>query len=246
MKGLVLAFDTATDACALALGALEGADVRVVATRDFVAPRAALSRLLPEIAELFARQQVAASDLERVVVGVGPGSFTGVRIGVATAKGLAQGLGVPLHGVGTLDAVAWGCRDCEGLLGVIGDAMRGEVYPALFEVAGGRVRRLTAHAVALPTHVAEDWSRDFEGPVSLAGNGLRKHGDVFESVLGGRARVLQDSTWLPSGTGLLAAYGDAVSRGALGDGDPGRVLPVYTRLSDAEEAERARQAGSGR
>ena len=84
------------------------------------------------------------AEVTEVVVGRGPGSFTGVRIGVATAKGLAQGLGVPLFGVSTLEAIAWrfaasGTATEPAARGVVlGDAMRGEVYPALF-TSGWRV-----------------------------------------------------------------------------------------------------------
>ena len=75
------------------------------------------------------------------MVGRGPGSFTGVRIGISTAKGLAHGANVPLLGVSTLDACAWTAwkAGVRGKLGVLADAMRGEVYPALY-VLGDEAR----------------------------------------------------------------------------------------------------------
>jgi tRNA threonylcarbamoyl adenosine modification protein YeaZ len=159
MSRLVLAFDTATDRCALGLGRWteEGVETRV--TADFEAPRAALGRLLPAVRDLLVAEGLAPGDLCEVVVGRGPGSFTGVRIGVATAKGLAHGLGTPLFGTGTLDAIAWACAGrFSGVLGVVGDAMRGEVYPALFTLADGKARRLTEDRVAHPSDVVAEWS----------------------------------------------------------------------------------------
>jgi tRNA threonylcarbamoyl adenosine modification protein YeaZ len=245
MSRLVLAFDTATDRCALGLGRWteEGVETRV--TADFEAPRAALGRLLPAVRDLLVAEGLAPGDLCEVVVGRGPGSFTGVRIGVATAKGLAHGLGTPLFGAGTLDAIAWACAErFSGLLGVVGDAMRGEVYPALFKLADGKACRLTEDRVAHPADVVAEWTARGE-PLLLAGGGLRKHAEVFDALQEAGARVLPEDLWLPGGAGLLAAYSAARAAGAAGDGQPQTLLPLYTRLSDAEESERLRADRGG-
>ena len=249
MDEWVLAFDTATDRCALALGALTAHGVSVDTVADLDAPRAALGRLLPAIESLLATRDLAPTSLAEIVVGCGPGSFTGVRIGVATAKGLAHGLGVPLFGVGTLDAVAWGCAaHTQGLLGVVGDAMRGEVYPALFRLTEGRAERLTPDTVMRPERLAGEWSA-IDEPLMLAGDGLHKYGaTLLEALAETRvdARALPVDSWPPGGAGLLAAYGAARAAGSVGDGDPATLLPIYTRLSDAEEAEAARTKQGGR
>jgi len=241
VSDVLLAFDTSTDVCALALGEFDRGHVRVIGEFDFAAPRAALGRLVPAIVEALSAHSLVPDDISGVVVGRGPGSFTGVRIGVATAKGIAYGRGVPLYGVGTLDAVAWRALPRTGLLGVVGDAMRGEVYPALFELSESGVRRLSDDRVAFPRQVAREWAREYGemGPC-VAGNGLRKHGDIFAEELGGRACVLPEDVWSPSGAGVLQAFEDALAGDVAGDGDPGSLLPIYTRLSDAEETERAR------
>jgi N6-L-threonylcarbamoyladenine synthase len=207
-----------------------------------------MSRLLPCIEDLLAAIEASPRDIAEIVVGRGPGSFTGVRIGVATAKGMAQGLGVPLYGVGTLDAIAWRIArdpeaseriaDRQALLGVVGDAMRGEVYPARFGISCGRAERLDDHAVAKPDDVVARWVAD-DRPMWLAGNGLAKYRDRFDAADGGRFFVAPEGLWSPTGAGLLAAYEGALEAD-LGPGDPGALLPIYTRLSDAEESERAR------
>ncbi len=246
--GIVLAFDTATEAIALGVGIRSGSTVDVLGTRDFQAPRAAMSGLLPAIEVLLGDLSLAPADVSEVVVGRGPGSFTGVRIGVATAKGIAHGLGVGLFGVGTLDAIAWGVpREWSGTLGVVGDAMRGEVYPAVFDLSqsaeGRTVARRDDDCVAVPGSAAQAWAR-LDEPMFLAGNGLIKYAEVFSDALGEGGTLAPTAWWSPTGAGLLRAFAATLRTGAGSDGRPGLVLPVYTRLSDAEEAERTR-AGLG-
>ena len=235
---LLLAIDTATEAVGVGVAGLNSSGIAVLESEAELAPRKANEVLLLRATAALARAGSGVSEVGVVVVGRGPGSFTGVRIGVATAKGLAQGLGAPLYGVGTLDAIAWQFADFAGTVCVLGDAMRGEVYPALFEATGDAVRRLTPDRVASPQVVAEAWSQ-LAGPVLLAGNGLAKYVDLFIEAMPS-ARIAEQKLWYPSGTGLIAAFEAARVNGEIVGGDAGTVLPVYTRLSDAEEAERAR------
>lgn len=245
MSRLVVALDTATDVIALGIAYRDGDETDVRRSLALESPRRANSALLPLLNSELAALGFSASDIDEVVVGRGPGSFTGVRIGVATAKGIAHGLDAPLLGVGTLDAVAWGVRThlkpAPGeLIAVVGDAMRGEVYPALFRVTPVGIERLAEDTVAKPDAVAADWAAALDEPLLVAGNGLRKYAEHFESALGQRYRPVEPHLWFPDGAGLLAAYLDARARGTAGDGDPATVLPIYTRLSDAEETERHR------
>lgn len=240
MSRYILAFDTATEAIAVGIARTGGGTeepLEVLVTRDTVVPRASLSLLLPSVRDTLDEAEVELAAIDLIAVGCGPGSYTGVRIGLSAAKGLAQGLGVPLLGVGTLDAVAWGLAGAQGLVGVIGDAMRKEVYPALFESRDGDVQRLSADEVADPSVVAERWVQELEGPILLAGDGLAKHARLFADALGRRATLADPDLWLPSARGVLNA---AMAIG-LEAGEPaGHVLPVYTRLSDAEHAEHGR------
>lgn len=244
-----LAFDTATDHLALAVGDLD-APGEVLAARDTPAPRAANTAVLPLTEQLLASVALDPRMLAAIAVGRGPGSFTGVRIGVATAKGLAHGMGIPLAGFGTLDAVAVAAR-AEGLVGVLGDAMRGEVYPALFRVHAGSAVRLTSDRVAHPADVAAEWAALGE-PMLLTGNGLTKHAAVFTAALDECATLAPERVRVPDGASLVAAAWAELGEGAisaiaglapaaaLAAAHPQVLLPVYTRLSDAEEAERVR------
>lgn len=249
-----LAFDTSTDHLALAIGDLDAPGV-VLAAEDFPAPRAANTVVLPVAERLLATIGVAPSDTAAVAVGRGPGSFTGVRIGVASAKGLAHALSVPLVGFGTLDAIARRAV-ARGLIGVLGDAMRGEVYPALFRAQSGMLERMTPDRVAFPASVAEEWAQLGE-PVVLTGAGLMKHLPLFEETLGRHAIVMEQASWVPDGRSLveavwaergelsLSAIAGMSKAAAYEHAHPQRLLPVYTRLSDAEEAERVRKGMPG-
>lgn len=241
---VALAIDTSTDMIACAAGVLfaDGRPPRLLGSADLLCRRHADERLVGVADGLLARLGLGPADLGAVVVGTGPGSFTGVRIGVATAKGLACGLGAPLVGASTLDAVAWGAwrAGTRGLLGVVGDAMRKEVYPGLYLLGDEGPRRLfeCESVMKAPEAVGLWAARADAADIALAGDGLAKYRGLYEAA--GMARVLDEGLWRPGGEGLLLAAPRLGSAGAPNGGDPALVLPVYTRLSDAEENERAR------
>ena len=252
---LVLAIDTSTDMLACALAELvpgqAGADVRVLATGDHLCRRQANVELVSTCQDTLARAGRSMDDVDAVLVGRGPGSFTGVRIGIATAKGLACGLERPLFGASTLDAVAWGVwrSGVRGPVGVVGDAMRREVYPALYQVGeAGPERLFDVESVSKVPAAVSAWAeRADHDQIVLAGDGLKKYRVQFEAA--GFSRFAGEDAWHPTGEGLLCALAAerVAARVGSGDatapaqsGDPALVLPVYTRLSDAEENEAKR------
>ncbi len=238
LNGTALAFDSASEMLALAIGTFKDTGLSVCATGDAEAPRTANQVLVSRAEDILAEAGIEASDLSFLVVGRGPGSFTGVRIGVATAKGMSCGLGIPVYGVSTLDAVAWHAwrGGIRGRLGVIEDAMRKEVYPVRFLLDETGIKRLDIDSVAKPKEVAAKWLELGE-PLTLVGNGLKKHASCFED---GIFTLAPEELWAPDGEGLLQACAADAEGGWLGSGDPMTLLPVYTRLSDAEENERKR------
>ena len=126
MSRILLALDTATERTTVGLARMSEQELELIGAAVVDAPRAAMSRLLPMAESLLAANGFTIADVGGVIVGRGPGSFTGVRIGVATAKGLAHGLSCPLWGVSTLDAIAWMFAYDDATVAVVGDAMRGE------------------------------------------------------------------------------------------------------------------------
>ena len=304
---LVAAIDTSTDMLACAVGRLtpgsEGMHVEVVVSGDHLCRRHANVELIGTLDAALAQAGAGRRDVAALLVGRGPGSFTGVRIGISTAKGLACGGNLPLYGVSTLDATAWTAwrGGARGMVGVVADAMRGEVYPALYRLDDAGVTRLTERErVMKAADAATAWAeRADAGELLLTGDGLKRYGKLFAEA--GLARHVDEGLWHPTGEGLFLAgcavrgaeqpadgqaaagisqvrggeaegtlpdasvadgapvpaseaHGEAhgaadggapspvvvAALGHLGDGDPALVLPIYTRLSDAEENERRR------
>ena len=124
--------------------------------------------LLPMAEALLANCGVSLSEVDAFAVAHGPGSFTGVRIGVATVKGLALGTDRPCVGVSTLEAMAWGARSLGGSLCCVMDARAGQVYNALFEVDGLMPRRLCDDRALKMTELSEEIG---EAPYFLVGDG---------------------------------------------------------------------------
>ena len=246
-RSYVLAFDTANEVIAIGLGKLEAAtrSIECVASVEVEARRASNTQLLPRIDELCAQAGVGRGEIACVAVGRGPGSFTGVRIALACAKGIASALEVGLVGVSSLDAVAWGAWKASerGSLLVVADAMRREVYPVEYRLSDAGVERVTADRVIKAEAFAEELDASGGSDRLIAGDALRKYADLFE----GAGALLPEALWTPTGAGLLLALQAAWRAGECDSfdaarHDPAFALPVYTRLSDAEENERVRLA----
>lgn len=239
---IVLAVDTSTDMLACAVARVADGAVEVLASADHLCRRKANVELVGTCERVLADAGLGMADVDAVLVGRGPGSFTGVRIGIATAKGLACGLGRPLYGTSALDAMAWSAHKAgiRGKLAVAGDAMRGEVYPGIYQLdEAGAHRTFPAETVVKADACVEAWaSQQDRDQLTLTGNGLVKYRTRFEGAGFCATQVAPEEAWYPTGEGLVRA---AVESGAFdASGDPALVLPIYTRLSDAEENERTR------
>jgi tRNA threonylcarbamoyl adenosine modification protein YeaZ len=139
---LVLALDTATPTLVVGLaGWSADADVQVLAERAVPSGNRHAELLTPTIREVLAEAGSAMADLQAVVTGLGPGPFTGLRVGIVTAAALADARGLPVHGVCSLDAIGDGARS------VVTDARRKEVHWASYDAAG---RRTAGPGVARP------------------------------------------------------------------------------------------------
>lgn len=212
---LLLGLDTATDHPTLALAARgeRGTDVGLPSRRD-------LSREIERVtARILAERGARASDLRGLVVADGPGSFTGLRIGVAFAKGLARALGVPLFAVPSLLGAAHAAAPEGGTVIVAYDALRGDVYRAVYRLHGDRpssIEVLLAPELA-PVHA----------PSPVGAESIR-------------------ANWRhASAAALLRLVG--VPNGATPVADPAAWEPVYGRPAEAEArylARRGRSAGS--
>ena len=177
-------------------------------------------------------------DVTAVAVAEGPGSFTGVRIGVAAAKGFAWGAELPCYGVSTLEAMAMSLGIYQGYVCACMDARRAQLYNALFYVNYGKLERVSPdRAISL-----EDLGKELmelEGPIFLAGDGamlaMRTLScEIDKLVLPPEHRIHQRAT----GVALLAA--EKIAAGQPGDGNA--LTPNYLRLSQAERERAERLA----
>jgi tRNA threonylcarbamoyladenosine biosynthesis protein TsaB len=221
----VLGCDTSGRTASVAL--LEGGALTAELTVASPEPRS--SRLLADIESLLARRGLSPADLDLLVASIGPGSFTGVRVGLASMKGLAYATGVPLVGVGTLDALAWPLLGRGLPVLAAFDARRSEVYAALFASDGAPLIEAAAWDPArLGRAVAE----------ALPAGDLIGVGDGVEAYAGAMAGALRDRLRpAPSADGVVRA--SVVARLGLERRD--RLVPLadlepaYLRRPEAEE-----------
>jgi tRNA threonylcarbamoyladenosine biosynthesis protein TsaB len=242
----ILALDTATGSCTVAVCA----DETVLAEVTLQVPRAHSTRLMPLIAQAVSDSGLTKADLDAIAVGVGPGSFTGLRIGLATAKGLGLALGKPCVGVSTLKAMAFGTSAQIGLAVPMLDAKRGEVFTAVYAV-GSRDPNTWAELVP-PSHMPVDRLAE---EIRTLREGLLRHTWQFVTCCGDAAGAYLDRLGLgdaarlaPTGAMLPRAWAVAeVGRAMLAAGyatDPEALAPVYLRKSEAETLWEARKSPS--
>src|SRR5579872_6059190 len=140
---IVLGIETATAQVGCALGGHEG----VLASFHAARGRRHAEILTPAIAFICEQAQIPLAEVGVVAVDVGPGLFTGLRVGVATAKALAQALRVPMVGLSSLDLLAYPARSTSRLIAAVVDARRGEVFSALYRQVPGGVQRVSEPSV---------------------------------------------------------------------------------------------------
>ena len=210
---LLLAFDTATPAVTAALGRTDADGAfTLLASASSVDARRHGELLAPTVRGLFTEAGLGLADLDHIAVGVGPGPYTGLRVGLATGHALADALGIPCHGVVTLDALAFATKRTEPFLGMT-DARRKEVFWARYDDHLTRVGRV---------HVDRPAEIDTEG-LPLVGDGAR----MYEEVLGASAR----EPYLPDAAAMAELALLRLSRGEKSL----EPLPLYLRRPDAVE-----------
>ncbi len=199
----VLVLDTATPAVTAAV-VVRGDGIEVAGERITLDARAHAETLTPNVVAALADAGMAMADLDAVVVGCGPGPFTGLRVGMATAAAYGHALGIPVHGVCSLDAVG---IETTGEVLVVTDARRREVYWARYR-DGVRLKGPDVAAAAdVPVGDAE----------AVAGS--PQHAPLFALPVIGPA--------YPTVTGLVAAVADW-------DAEPEPLIPLYLRRPDAK------------
>ncbi|HEX7058752.1 MAG TPA: tRNA (adenosine(37)-N6)-threonylcarbamoyltransferase complex dimerization subunit type 1 TsaB [Solirubrobacterales bacterium] len=221
---VVVGFDTATDDTTVC-AARDGEIAHEVQRGPDAGGRPRHATSLLEEVERSASAAGGWDAVDLIAVGVGPGSFTGLRIGIATAQGLCAGLGLPISGVCTLDALGRGIRETgEGLALAVLDARRGEVFVALYAVDGSRLWEPSAMAPAeLAVRIAE-----LSHPILAAGSGAVRFRD---ELVGGGIEIPGDADPVHR---VAARHVCALAADARDGEAAGPVAPIYLRPPDAE------------
>jgi len=220
----ILAMETSTLAGGVAL--LDGD--RLVAEYTLDVRTTHSERLLAAVDRLLEDAGWTLAALEGLAIAIGPGSFTGLRIGVSTVKGLAFSLGIPVVAVPTLEALAWTLPFAREPVCPVLDARKGEVYTALFHWDGSSFVRDWEDQALDP----EELCRRLSGRVILVGDGVTRYGMLFAERLGELAIFAPPARRLPSPAcvGQLG-HSRLVARDVV---DPALLNPRYLRPSEAE------------
>ncbi len=191
--------------------------------------------LMPMVEEGFARTGLAISDIDLFAVTAGPGSFTGVRIGVSTVKGMAHGANKPCIGINALEALAAGIPFFDGVVCPIQDARAGQVYGAAFKAGMPPKRLMADEALKLPDYL--DKLMTLSGPFLFVGDGVLIHRGMIEAALHDKALFAPAHARFlrPLSVALLA---DHCKEQAV---DYLMLMPYYLRAPQAERQRKSRE-----
>lgn len=230
---LILAFETSAKAASVAL-----ADGEKLLAETYQHTGLTHSQtLLPMAQQLLSSCGYSSEQVDAVAVAAGPGSFTGVRIGVAAAKGFAWGSEKPCYGVSTLEAMALQLGAWDGLIVPVMDARRNQVYSATFQTRNGRLERLCDdRAIALDD--LQEELKNVSEPIFLVGDGSilcynTLSAEIPNLILPPEHRMHQRAA------GVALAAAKQITAGLPGDG--ALLTPNYLRLSQAERERMERE-----
>jgi tRNA threonylcarbamoyladenosine biosynthesis protein TsaB len=232
---IVLALETVTRAGSVALSR----DGTLIAARQGEPDRPHAVRLPGALLDLLAAHDLTLTTLDRLAVCLGPGSFTGIRIGIAAVQGLAIATGLPVVGVTALDALAAAAAAVNGSssrVAVLIDAARGEVFARRYEIVDGAARALDAAVSLPPAALLGHWGSEAVKPMLFVGDGAIRYAAAIEAAIGRSPDLVQPVPMIASWVARLAHD--------LPPGSPHALRPVYVRPPDAELARARRAAGA--
>jgi len=221
---LILGISTSTQQVGCAIGGHEGVLASVQSARG----KRHAESLVPAIDMLRKQAQVDLSELSCVAVDLGPGLFTGLRVGIATAKAMAHALRVPMIGVTSLDLVAFPVRWSPRLIVAAIDARRSELFVATYRQVPGGIQRIGDYRVASPQDLADDLlaTRD---DVLLVGDGGLRYADEFGDLA--NVELADQGLAYPSPASLVQlAHAQALREQFVNSWD---LEPLYLRAPDA-------------
>lgn len=182
--------------------------------------------LMPAIERIFTQAGLSLSDLDAIAVSIGPGSFTGLRIGVSSVRGLAQALDLPVVGIPTLDGLASHLVDTSCQVCPILDARKRQVYVAFYRIQRGEIVRTSDYLVIEPFHLLNM----IKEPVFFLGDGLKVYQAFLKENLGDLAHFTPPAHWRPRALSIASLGLEALERGE--GRDFREIIPLYIRPPD--------------
>jgi tRNA threonylcarbamoyladenosine biosynthesis protein TsaB len=222
---LILGIETATLQVGCAIGGNEG----VLASAHSSRGKRHAETLTPAIDFIRRQARIELDEISLVAVDLGPGLFTGLRVGIASAKAIAHALRVPMIGVHSLDLVAFPVRFTSRLVVAVLDARRGEVYHALYRQVPGGLQRLTDPALDSPDDLVSELVARGEECL-IVGDGALRYRETFDRVTG--VEICEQGLAYPNATALVQlAHARAMREEWV---NPWELQPLYLRAPDAE------------
>jgi tRNA threonylcarbamoyladenosine biosynthesis protein TsaB len=222
---LIIGIDTATAQVSVAIGGHEG----VLASTQSLRGKQHAEVLTPAIEFTCRQARIELSEISVVAVDLGPGLFTGLRVGVASAKAMAHALNLPMIGVSSLDLLAFPVRFTSRLIVATIDARRGELFYAFYRQVPGGVQRISEHQVGSPDDLASEILASGEECL-LVGDGAQRYREVFEGLK--KIEIVEEGFAHPSASSLvMLAHAQALREQWV---KPWDLQPLYLRKPDAE------------
>jgi len=194
-------------------------------------PKTHSQKMMPLIDALMNALELEIKDLDGIAISAGPGSFTGVRIGMATAKALAHASGLPLYSISALEAMAYNVPAYNGLVCPIMDARRDQVYTAVFELTGQKVERTLEDASLSISELITELKKSSHSVLFL-GDGIVRFKETIVNELGDRALFAPDHLRMQKASSVCYAISQKIDE--TKQTGYSEVVPNYLRKSQAE------------
>jgi tRNA threonylcarbamoyladenosine biosynthesis protein TsaB len=219
---LILGIETATEQVGVAIGGHEG----VIATFEVTRGRRHAEILTPAIEFVCRQADIELAEIGCIAVDVGPGLFTGMRVGLAAGKALAQALRIPMIGITSLDLLAFPCRHTDKVVVPVIDARKGEVFWAMYRTVPGGIQQVSPPTVGPVDELVGDLLARSQD-VMCVGDGAERYRD--EIIDGYRCEVAAP-VHPPVGALVQLAHSRALREEWM---RPGEIEPIYLRAPDA-------------